>query len=71
MRRTKFVVKWEGPFPVYEKVSETTFMVNGHFDHAWNLKRGREEPLGIEDVSKRQRIRSLLALQPRGELLRI
>ena len=34
MRRTKLGVKWEGPFPVDGKASETTFMVNGKLEHA-------------------------------------
>ena len=34
MRRTKLVVKWEGPSQVDGKASETTSMINGKLEHA-------------------------------------
>jgi hypothetical protein len=51
--RGKLDVKWSGPFPVQEKVTETTWKVNGKVEHQFNLKRASvdevREPAPIEE----------------------
>jgi hypothetical protein len=44
--RSKTQAKWSGPFAVEEKLTPTTWRVNGKPEHGYNLKRAIIRPAG-------------------------
>ena len=94
LQRGKLDVKWSGPHAVEERLTNTTWKVDGKPEHGFNLKMAHSSGTGREEVevtpatrkkvirkrndediypeqvdSKKRRLRAMLALLPRGELL--
>jgi hypothetical protein len=52
-RRSKLDVRWSGPFPVEELISDILVKVNGRVEHVFNLKKFKTD--GISEKGKKKR----------------
>ena len=54
LQRTKLDVKWSGPYLIEEKLTNTTWKVNGKAEHGFNLKLAHSSGSVAEEVGVAQ-----------------